>query len=61
MRREQLANAIKSKGYTQKEFAQEVGISKIFLEQILLNVRNPKLETAKKILSKLDINDINLF
>ena len=51
----ELKRILKSKKLTQKEFADQIGMSKTGLNQILKGNVNPKLETIEKIAAALGV------
>ena len=59
--REWLKNTRKNKGYTQLDIATKCNISRAFYSELENNLKNPSIQTAKKIGSVLGFEWTNFF
>lgn len=57
---EKIKQARKKAGYTQKELGEKLGISQVRVAQYENGIRNPKIETIKKIAEALNVEIIDL-
>lgn len=56
-----IRNLIKDKGFTQKQFAERVGLSQGFISELSSNKKSPNLDTLELICNALDISLSDFF
>jgi transcriptional regulator with XRE-family HTH domain len=56
-----LKNAREKNGFTQKEFAEKIGVKLATYQKYEQGARTPKLDMMKTILEKLNENSIEIF